>query len=70
MAVAKHGPWMTAATEHSPEVPLLQSMGMAANVVQESATEQIWQEETRQQGRSPQTKDGSATQQRAASSSG
>ena len=30
MAVAKHGPLMTAATEHSPEVPLLQSTGMSA----------------------------------------
>ena len=27
MVAAKHGPWMTAATEHSPEVPLLQSTG-------------------------------------------
>ena len=33
MAAAKHGPWVTAATEHSPEVPLLQSTGMSANVV-------------------------------------
>ena len=34
MAAAEHGPWMTAATEHSPEVPLLQSTGMSANVRQ------------------------------------
>ena len=33
MAAAKLCPWMTAATEHSPEVPLLQSTGMSANVV-------------------------------------
>ena len=33
MAAAKHCPWMTAATEHSPEVPLLQSTEMSANVV-------------------------------------
>ena len=30
MAAAKHGPWMTAATEHIPAVPLLQSTGMSA----------------------------------------
>ena len=39
-------------------------------MAEESATEQTWQAETRQQERSPQTKDGSATQERAASSSG
>ena len=33
MAAAKHCPWMTAATEHSPEVPLLQSTETSANVV-------------------------------------
>ena len=33
MAAAKHCPWVTAATEHSPEVPLLQSTEMSANVV-------------------------------------
>ena len=33
MAAAKHGPWMTAATEHSPEAPLLQSTGKSVNVV-------------------------------------
>ena len=31
MAAAKICPWMTAATEHSPEVPLLQSTEMSAN---------------------------------------
>ena len=31
MAAAKHCPWMTAATEHNPEVPLLQSTEMSAN---------------------------------------
>ena len=30
MPAAKHCPWMTAATEHSPEVPLLQSTEMSA----------------------------------------
>ena len=39
-------------------------------MVQESATRQPWQDETRQQERSAQTRDGSATQQSAASSSG
>ena len=33
MAAAKHGPWMTAATEHNPEAPLLQSTGKSVNVV-------------------------------------
>ena len=44
--------------------------GICWLMAEESATEQTWQAETRQQERSPQTKDGSATQQRAASSSG
>jgi hypothetical protein len=57
----------TTAENHDPQH---KPYGICWLMVQESATKQPWQDETRQQERSPQTKDGSATQQRAASSSG
>ncbi len=57
----------TTAENHDPEH---KPYGICWLMVQESATQQPWQYETRQQERSVQTQDGSATQQRAASSSG
>ena len=57
----------TTAENHDPKH---KAYGICWLMVQESATEQPWQDETRQQERSPQTKDGSTTQERAASSSG
>ena len=57
----------TTAENHDPQH---KPYGICWLMVQGSATEQPWQDEARQQERSAQTKDGSATQQRAASSSG
>ncbi len=41
MAAAKHCPWMTAATEHSPEVPLLQSTEMSAENIADDIADDI-----------------------------
>jgi hypothetical protein len=41
MAAAKHCHWMTAATEHSPEVPLLQSTEMSAENIADDIADDI-----------------------------
>ena len=41
MAAAKHCPWMTAATEHNPEVPLLQSTEMSAENIADDIADDI-----------------------------
>ena len=41
MAAAKHCPWMTAATEHNPEVPLPQSTEMSAENIADDIADDI-----------------------------